>query len=77
MRGQALIYRDRLNALLENTQSGVKYLYGFLLCVAEDGHFLHLEDGDSDEEHGSRAPPSAGSDRGDTVVVLSLSSILL
>lgn len=50
MRAQALSYYDRLYALLGDTQSREEYLSTYRIRVGEDGHFLHIKDGDCYEK---------------------------
>lgn len=44
-----------------------EYLAGYRVRVGDDGHSLHLSDGDTHEEHKSPTPPSEGG--GDVAVV--------
>lgn len=74
MRAQALSYHHCSNALPRDAQLQGAYLGGFCLCVADDGHSLHLEDEDCNEERKGRTTPLKDGDRRDLVVAVTHSA---
>lgn len=56
--------------MLGDAQARGEYPGGFRVCVGEDGHSLHIEGLESDEERGGRTPPPEGGERGHVVVVV-------